>query len=152
MRYLLDSNTISALYDPEAEHNDRISAHVRTLHDHDSLSISVLSLYELEYGRANAPDEKKTDIRQVITEIQTDFTVLALSAQGAGVFGTLKKRIKETRSPSKENMKKFNIDIMLAVTAITHQIVLVSADTVYTELHRYAPSLRIENWMEEMML
>ena len=63
------------------------------------------------------------------------------------VFGNLKKRIKETRSPSKENMKKFNIDVMLAATAITHQIVLVSADAVYAELQRHNSSLHVENWM-----
>ncbi len=63
------------------------------------------------------------------------------------MFGNLKKQIKETRSPSKENMKKFNIDVMLASTAITHQIILVSADTVYAELQRHDLSLQVENWM-----
>lgn len=82
----------------------------------------------------------------MITDIQTDFTVLGLSAQGARVFGSLKKHIKETRSPSKENMKKFNIDVMLASTAITHQIILVSADTVYADLQRHDPSLHVEDW------
>ncbi len=83
MTYLLDSNSISELYDPEAVRNDCISAHVRSLDESDCLSISILSLYELEYGWANAPEKKKSDIRQVITDIQRDFTVLALSAQGA---------------------------------------------------------------------
>ena len=152
MKYLLDSNTLSELYDPEAVHNDCISAHVSGLDEDDYLCISILSLYELEYGWANASEKKKSDIRQVITDIQTEFTVVALSAQGAMVFGNLKKRIKETRSSSKENMKKFNIDVMLAATAITHQLVLVSADAVYAELQRYNSSLSIKNWTEEMML
>jgi predicted nucleic acid-binding protein len=147
MTYLLDSNTVSELYDPEATHNDRISAHVSALGEGDGLYISILSVYELEYGWANAPAEKQADIRQVITDIQADFTVLGLSAQGAMVFGNLKKHIKETRSPSKENMKKFNIDVMMASTAITHQIILVSADTVYADLQRHDSSLQVENWM-----
>ncbi len=147
MQYLLDSNTISELYDPEATRNDCISDHVSALAEHDCLYVSILSLYELEYGWANAPEKKKSDIRQVITDIQTDFMILALSAQGAMVFGNLKQHIKATRSPSKENMKKFNIDVMLASTAIPHQIVLVSADTVYAELQHHDPSLQVENWM-----
>lgn len=147
MRYLLDSNTISELYDPSASCHATVSKHVSVLSDHDRAYISIVSLYELEYGWANAPDEKKSAIRQVITEVQTDFGVLALSAQGATVFGDLKKRIKDARSPSKENMKKFNVDLMLAATAITAQCVLVSADIVYKELQRYYSSLRIENWM-----
>ena len=146
MKYLLDSNSISELYDPEALGNDCIARHVRKLYEHDCLYISILSLYELEYGWANAPEKKKSAIRQVITDIQTDFKVLALSVQGARVFGDLKKCIKETPSPSKENMKKFNIDLMLAATAITHRIVLVSADTVYSEIQRHDSSLQLENW------
>ena len=146
MKYLLDSNTISELYDPGAVRNDCISAHVKVLGEHDCLYISILSLYELEYGWANAPEKKKSDIRQVITDIQTDFTVLVLSIQGAMVFGNLKKCIKETRFPSKENMKKFNIDVMLAATAIAHRIVLVSADAVYAELQHHDSSLQVENW------
>jgi len=147
MTYLLDSNTISELYDPESAQNHCLSAHVSALAEGDCLCISILSVYELEYGWANAPAKKQSDIRQVITDIQTDFTVLALSAQGAMVFGRLKKHIKDMRSPSKENMKKFNIDIMLASTAITHQFVMVSADAVYAELQRYDASFQVENWM-----
>ncbi len=147
MKYLLDSNTISELYDPESAQNDDLSGHVGALDEDDCLCISILSVYELEYGWANAPAKKQSDIRQVITDIQTDFTVLALSAQGAMVFGSLKKHIKDMRSPSKENMKKFNIDIMLASTAITHQLVMVSADAVYAELQRYDASFQVENWM-----
>ncbi len=47
MKYLLDSNTISALYDPESMRNDRISAHVSALNEGDCLYISILSVYEL---------------------------------------------------------------------------------------------------------
>ena len=83
----------------------------------------------------------------MITDIQADFGVLALSAQGATVFGDLKKRIKDARSSSKENMKKFNVDLMLAATAIPAQCDVVSADLVYKERQRYDSSLRIENWM-----
>lgn len=146
MTYLLDSNTISDLYDTNTAHHATVLAHFRALTDEEQVAISILSLYELEYGWANAPDEKKAAIRQMITEAQTDFIVHPLSASGATVFGTLKKRIKEVRSPSKENMKKFNVDLMLAATAMTMQCRLVSADNVYQELQRYQPSLQIEDW------
>ena len=146
MTYLLDSNTISELYDSSAAQHATISKHISALSNQDQLCISIVSLYELEYGWANAPDEKKPALRQAITDIQADFGVLALSAQGANVFGDLKKRLKEARSPSKENMKKFNVDLMLAAAALTVQCVLVSADAMYRELQRYHSALRIENW------
>ncbi len=146
MAYLLDSNTISDLYDTKTTHHAMILAHFRALTNQEQVAISVLSLYELEYGWANAPDEKKPAIRQMIIDAQTDFIVHPLSASGATVFGTLKKRIKDVRSPSKENMKKFNVDLMVAATAMTLQCRLVSADRVYQELRRYQPSLQIEDW------
>ncbi|CAK8722983.1 hypothetical protein GKODMF_14560 [Candidatus Electrothrix gigas] len=63
MKYLLDSNTISELYDAEASHHSAILGHLGALTDRDQVCISVLSLYELEYGWANAPDEKKPAAR-----------------------------------------------------------------------------------------
>ena len=76
MRYLLDSNTISELYDTGASHHPAILGHLGALTDRDQVCISVLSLYELEYGWANAPDEKKPAVRQVIADAQSDFEVL----------------------------------------------------------------------------
>ena len=146
MKYLLDSNTISELYDAEASHHSAILGHLGALTDRDQVCISVLSLYELEYGWANAPDEKKPAVRQVIADAQSDFEVLPLSVQGAVVFGELKKRIKNLRDPSKENMKKFNVDLMLAATALALNCCLVSADRVYRELQQYHPSFKLRDW------
>ncbi len=63
MRYLLDTNTISELYDIDASHHSAILGHLGALTDKDRVCISILSLYELEYGWANAPDEKKSAVR-----------------------------------------------------------------------------------------
>ncbi len=146
MNYLLDSNTISEIYDGVSPHHAIISRHVGALTDHDQVFISIVTLYELEYGWANAPDVKKPAIRQVIDDVQTDFGQLMLSAESAKVFGELKKIIKDSRSPSKDNMKKFNVDLMLAATAVTAQCILVSADSLYEEFRRSHPTLQIENW------
>jgi predicted nucleic acid-binding protein len=146
MKYLLDSNTISEIYDSTAEHHATISRHIQALTDRDQMYISVVCLYELEYGWANAPDLKKPDIRQVIGDVQNDFRMLSLSAQSAKVFGELKKKIKDARASSQDNMKKFNVDLMLASTAITTQSRLVSADRLYEELQRYYSAFQVENW------
>lgn len=146
MKYLLDANTISELYDTASSGHAAISRHVRALTDQDQVFLSMVTLYELEYGWANAPENKQPDIRQVIEDVQTDFGMLRLSAESAKVFGALKKIIKDSRSPSKDNMKKFNVDLMLASSAITAHCVLVSADRLYEELRRYYPALQVENW------
>jgi predicted nucleic acid-binding protein len=146
VKYLLDSNTISELYDTDASHHSAILGHLSALIDRDQVCISILSLYELEYGWANTPDEKKPAVRQVIADAQSDFEVLPLSVHGAVIFGELKKRIKELRNPSKENMKKFNVDLMLAATALTSDCCLVSADKVYRELQQYHTSFKFQDW------
>jgi predicted nucleic acid-binding protein len=146
MNYLLDSNTVSELYDKFSAGYPKISQKLGSLTDDDQVYISILTLYELEYGWANASDEKKEVIRQKITEVQEDFEVLPLSAPGAKVFGELKKIIKDSRSPSKENMKKYNVDLMMAATAISINCILVSADTLYKDLRQFHQALQLTNW------
>jgi predicted nucleic acid-binding protein len=73
--------------------------------------------------------------------------ILPVPIQGATLFGQLKKQVKDARRLSKENIKKFNVDIMLATTAIIQSCVLVSADTLYNELRQCCPELKVENWL-----
>ncbi len=146
MNYLLDSNTISEVYAPSSPGHATISSHLGALTDQDQVFVSIVSLYELEYGWANAPDSKKKAIRRAIEDVQTDFGILMLSTESAKKFGELKKIIKDSRSPSKNNMKKFNVDLMLAATAITKRCIFVSADNLYEDLRRLHSTLLIQNW------
>ena len=147
MKYLLDSNIVSEFYDKFSAGYPKISQKLSSLADADSVYISILTLYELEYGWANAPDEKKAVIKQKIAEAQQDFEILPLSPRGAQLFGVLKKAIKDSRSLTKENIKKYNIDVMMAATAITESCILVSADTVYTEIQRLNSELKLGIWV-----
>jgi predicted nucleic acid-binding protein len=49
--------------------------------------------------------------------------VLPLPHKGSQLFGVLKKSLKESRKLNKENIKKHNIDIMLAATAIVENCI-----------------------------
>lgn len=73
--------------------------------------------------------------------------MLHLSAQGAAVFGTLKEMLKHARNLSQEGVKKHNIDLMLASTALTEQCTLVSADSIYREIQKLHRGLMLENWL-----
>ncbi len=59
MRYLLDSDVLSDLYDPEAPGHNGVARQLASLESSDQVFISILALYELEYGCANAPEEKR---------------------------------------------------------------------------------------------
>ncbi len=64
MKYLLDSNIVSDFYDKFSAGYLGIYANLSSLKDTDSVCISILTLYELEYGYANASDDKKSILRQ----------------------------------------------------------------------------------------
>ncbi len=147
MKYLLDSNIVSDFYDKFSTGYPKISQKLSSLADTDGVYISILTLYEFEYGWANAPDKKKTVIKQKIAEVQQDFEILPLSPRGAQLFGVLKKVIKDSRSLTKENIKKYNIDVMMAATAISKNCILVNADTVYSEIQRLNSELKLKNWV-----
>ncbi len=146
-KYLLDSNTISDFYDKYSAGYPIISAKMSSLGNTDTVFISILTLYEMEYGYANAPNEKKVVLKQKITEVQQDFGVLSLLPDGARLFGELKKSLKDVRGLKKENVKKYNVDIMIATTAISEGCILVSADTIYDELQQFNTELKVTNWL-----
>ena len=68
--------------------------------------------------------------------------------EGAPLFGQLKKPIKDARRLTKENIKKFNVDIMLATTAVTQGGVLVSADALYGDIQQFCPELKVADWLK----
>ena len=49
----------------------------------------------------------------------------------------------------RKEMRKHNIDIVLASTAISTSSVLVSTDSIYDDIHRFYPIFRYTNWLIE---
>ena len=78
--------------------------------------------------------------------MQTDFAIFPLSKKGAKIFGSFKISIKESKMLNKENIKKHNIDLMIAATAIVENYVLVSADTIFPDISNIDSRLKLENW------
>jgi predicted nucleic acid-binding protein len=147
MRYLLDTNSLTDFYEPASSGYLSITDRVASLPNQDLVFASILSLYELEYGYANATDDLKPIIRQRISEAQMDFAFLSLLPEAARIFGRLKARLRMRRQLSKKASKSHNIDLMLAATAIVEGCTLVSADGIYSDLRHIDPTLRVENWL-----
>ncbi len=63
------------------------------------------------------------------------------------MFGKIKKSIKDLKGLNKENLKKHNIDLMLAASAISESCILVSADKIYQDIQQIYPNLQLENWV-----
>lgn len=146
MNYLLDSNTVSDFYDRDSLSHRQIAQHLVGLAPEDQVFISIITLYELEYGYNNAPKNKKNVLRNKIDDAKGDFSILPLTEEGSMHFGQLKKSLVDSRKLKKESAKKHNIDIMLASAAILSSCILISADGIYTDLKRQEPRLKVNNW------
>jgi len=146
MKFLFDSNTISDLYNTTSKQYENISKRLTQLANTDEIAISIVTLYELEYAFHNAPENKQAIIRNDINHLQRNFSVVPLNIQSAEVFGQLKKQFKDSSMINKENIKKHNIDIMLASSAICENSVLVSADKIYIHLQQLNNNLHTEDW------
>jgi predicted nucleic acid-binding protein len=147
MRYLLDSDSLSDLYEPESPGHRNIARRLLALPETDLIVISILALYELEYGFGNAPQGLKPVLRERISAIQGDSPILQLSPDAARTFGSLKAMLRSLRQLTSKAIKAHNVDIMLAATAIVEDCTLVSADGIYSDLQQLDPALRVENWL-----
>jgi predicted nucleic acid-binding protein len=148
MNYLIDSDILSDLYEITSPDHQNVTRRVISLGDDDHLSVSVLALYELEYGYANSSDEKKSRLRRRIESVRSRFIVLGLSAEAAGIFGPLKKALVGSRKLGKKASRYHNIDLILAATAVAESCTLVSADSLFEDLQKLDPRLLLENWRE----
>ena len=147
MRYLLDSDSLSELYRPDAPGHAAITRRLATLQEADQIVISILVVYETEYGYANAPIEKRAEIRQRISHMQARFEVLPLTPEAARLFGSLKVGLSKARGLKGKGSKLHNIDIMLAAAAVTEDCTLVSGDSLYRDLQKIDSMLRVEDWL-----
>jgi len=148
MRYLLDTNTVADIYDSEAANRPKLLRRIRLLKDEDELCISILSHCELQYGYENAPPEIKEKTRKEIQTILTDFVVLPLRGNVATQYAKLKYGVKGLRQITRDKLKRYNIDMLLAATALEEDCILVSEDSIYKDLQKVIPDLRVENWIE----
>ena len=149
MDYLLDSDIINIMYDDQRkEEHNIIHTRLSQLTDEDRLLTSVLVIYEMEYSYFNAPENKKTAIRNTINSIIDDFdALLPINQSAAPIFGELKAKLKTKKNLSRKEMRKHNVDLMLASTAIDTSSVLVCNDDIYREISDLNENLIFQNWL-----
>jgi len=148
MRYLIDSDILSDLYEITSPDHQSIAGRVAALGEDDDLTVSILALYELEYGHANSPDDKRPSLRRRIESVRDRFIVHGLSEEAAKVFGRLKKALIESKGLGKKRSRYHNVDLMIASTAMVESCILVSGDTLFGDLRKLDPGLILENWRE----
>ncbi len=149
MKYLLDTDAIAFLYDDKREENSQIIAKLETLKDDDIIFVSILSLFELEYSFANTNDcEKKKQIHDTIDDIKYDsfFNILSINTETARIYGEIKSLLKNREQISRKNIKQYNIDTILASTALQENCIIVSGDKIYRLISKYKPEIEVQTW------
>jgi len=148
MKYLLDSNIVSAFADNTNIYHNHVIDKLSRLNDNDKLYISILTLFEFEYSFFCCLDEKKKEsIRITINSIKSIFARIEISEDEAKTFGEIKSFIKNITGTSPKNMRRLNFDIMIASTAISHECVIVSGDKIFETISKVCSKLHFENWL-----
>ena len=149
MKYLLDFNVISALFDNESINHDKIVEKFENLDDDNELYLSVLTLFEFEYSFFCCVDVKKqAEIRSTIETISSDLNKIGITEAESKIFGEIKSLIKNVTKKKPENMRKLNIDIMIASSALSNSCVVVSGDKIFKTISEVYPQAKFENWLE----
>ncbi|MCP4405570.1 MAG: type II toxin-antitoxin system VapC family toxin [bacterium] len=149
MKYLFDSDAVNIFYDSSRKaHHEVLHRKIGQLKDEDRLQTSVLVVCELEYSFYNAPDAKKGPIRKTLDSMLGDFDVILPVELGiTPIYGELKALLKNAKNLDRKEMRKHNIDIILASTAIHTTSILIGMDKLYQDIAKLHTDFHFENWL-----
>ena len=126
---LLDTNAISSLTQEHSNDYEKISAKVESLDV--ELYVSILSIYEMEYGASHADDlniAHKARLAIQLIKDEEEITILPLTKKGAEIFGEIKEQYRKEKGIGKKALQKHNVDLMLVATAIEVGATFISHD------------------------
>jgi len=101
------------IYDKNSLDHHETAHQLGVLSDEDQVFISIITLYELEYGYNNASEGKKICCQKRINEAKEDFSILPLTAEGSVLFGRLNKSLVDKRNLKKESAKSTTLILSL---------------------------------------
>jgi len=83
-KFLLDTNTLSSLLQKYADYHAIISSKVSSINDDDEIYVSIVSIYEMEYGARHAKDiDMANEMRTAVESAKNNFNILGLTEKGA---------------------------------------------------------------------
>jgi predicted nucleic acid-binding protein len=146
-KYILDTNIVSYLYEDNSLQSSSVKEYLLKLPDGCEVYVSILTIYEIEYGVAVAEKEEIEDMfRKMKRYIVRDFPILPLAFNASEKFGLLKAKYVEHTGINKKAAKRHDIDFMIAGSALAHNAILVSSDGIFEQIQKIHPELLIENW------
>ena len=146
-RYILDSDFLSALEDSDSAEYKKVYERLSSLPDEDEVCVSIISIYEYYYGIFNAPDDNLSqELLKAKDTLLELFKILPLTIKSAEFYGKIKSEYKKRTGTTRAAMRRHNIDIILASTALEQDAVIVSKDNIFSRIREFERRLKIENW------
>lgn len=148
MAFLLDTNHCSKII----RRDSRVLSHLQSL-DQDTVATCAIVRGELIYMVANSKYKSENQI--IVQRFLSSIHVYEINSDVADAYGVLKARIIEKLRPKDQRKRQKNIfrdsgfsdnDLWIAATAITHQLVLVSADDDFLRMQEVI-DFQVENWL-----
>ena len=112
----------------------------------DTVSVSIVTLYELSYGM-HSYKSIQGSFRQGVRFVEEYLEVLPLDVQEVDIFGKLKAKYKEITGIHNKANKKNDLDFLIAATAIHHKAILISNDAIFDRIFEIEPNIVRENWI-----
>lgn len=129
-KFLFDTNALSSFTRESNDGYHAISSKVASLNNSDELYVSILSLYEMEYGVIHTKNQEIIkEMRLAIQFVKDEFQIVPLTDSGAKIFAELKEQYREKKNIGKKALIKHNVDLMIIATAIEIEAVLITNDT-----------------------
>ena len=148
-KYILDTNIASLLGSEETQENQKIYEKFYQLDDEDMVMVSIVTLYEATYGLKHSEDEEQQEeIRQNIAYIRKYFEIIPLDLREMELFADLKVLYKKKTGINKKAMKKNDLDILIASTAMAENATLISDDSIFEKLSEIEPKFKWKNWLK----
>ena len=148
MQYLLDSDAISILTNPDSEDREAIHSFFFSLGEKAILSLCILTVYEFEFSIASCSNtQKKERIKRSLEELKSRFSLIGLGFDDAEIYGTLKAGFRKKTGINQKSLKRHNLDIALASVAIANNCIIVSKDKIYKDhLQKIDNRLQCASW------
>ena len=150
--YLLDTNIISYLTDANSPYRNNVKEKLFSLTQHDNVTVSIITLYELAYGLSSLDKNNKDNLgeelfKNAIEFIKEYLEIFPLSVDEIDIFGKIKAKYKEQTGINTKALKKNDLDFLIASTAISQGAILVSHDKIFTDIVGYGLGLEFEAWV-----
>jgi predicted nucleic acid-binding protein len=146
MKYVLDTNIVSYSINRRSHFHKNVISRLSGLSENDTVCISVLTLYESEYGALSVTEEHRERVEKAREIMLRLFDVIPIPNHGAEVFGRIKMAYRQKTGVPQKLLDQHNIDLILASSAIAEDATLVSNDKIFHAIKDIEPSLKLENW------